>query len=392
MQSIKDKTAIVGIGATDFSKKSGHSELYMACETIKAAIDDAGLKEEDIDGMIKETTDPTDDTNLLRTVGIQNLTYSSTLRWGSGASCGLVLHAAMAVAAGTANNVICYRSISGSTGEREAPPGMGRQGIWSQALDLSQAGFYPPFGLVSREGQIAMIIRRYMHEFGITKDQFGWAPVVCRENAARNPRALFYKRPITIEEYRSSEMIVEPIRSLDCCEDVDGAVAVIVTTAEKARNLKQRPAFIMAAAQGTAIDGELMTSYNQPVISGLEEVRHVGDELFRIAGISAKDIGLVQLDDTYGPLIPMQLEELGFCARGEGAAFCEGGNRIRLDGELPLNTAGGSLGEGQMYVINHIAEAVRQIRGTSVNQVRDVNITLVAGGAGGPASGLILRR
>jgi len=392
MQSIKDKAAIVGIGTTNFSKKSGHSELYMACEAIKAAIDDAGLKAEDIDGMIKETTDATDDTKLLRTVGIQNLTYSSTLRWGSGASCGLVLHAAMAVAAGTANNVICYRSISGSTGEREAPPGMGRQGIWSQALDLSQVGFYPPFGLISPDGQIAMIIRRYMHEFGVTREQFGWVPVVCRENAARNPEALFYQKPITIEDYRASEVIVDPIRSLDCCEAVDGATAVIVTTAEKARGLKQRPAYIMAAAQGTAINGEFMTSYNRPVITGLEEMRHVGEELLRIAGIAPKDIGVVQLDDTYAPLVPMQLEELGFCGRGEGAAFCEGGKHIRIGGELPLNTAGGSLGEGQMYVINHIAEAVRQIRGTSVNQVKDVELTLVAGGAGGPASGLILRR
>ena len=137
---------------------------------------------------------------------------------------------------------------------------------------------------------------------------------------------------------------------------------------------------------------EMMTGYYRPVISGLEEIGNVGRKLFEMAGISRKDIDVVQLEDAYAPFVPMQLEELGLCKRGEGAAFCEGGDRIRLKGELPLNTSGGSLGEGHMYGMNHIYEAVQQLRGTAVVQKKGAEVVLVATGAGGPASGLILRR
>jgi acetyl-CoA acetyltransferase len=137
---------------------------------------------------------------------------------------------------------------------------------------------------------------------------------------------------------------------------------------------------------------DMMTGYYRPVISGLEEIGNVGRKLFAMAGVTLKDINVIQLDDAYAPFVPMQLEELGFCDRGKGAAFCEGGDRIRVGGELPLNTGGGSLGEGHIFGLNHIYEAVCQIRGTSTNQVKDAELVLVATGAGGPASGLILRR
>ncbi len=148
----------------------------------------------------------------------------------------------------------------------------------------------------------------------------------------------------------------------------------------------------MGAAQSMAEGAEMMTSYYRPVISGLPEIGNVGRRLFSMAGIGPKDIDVVQLDDSFAPLVALQLEELGFCGRGEGAAFCEGGDHIRVGGRLPLNTSGGSLGEGHLYGLNHIVEAVHQIRGSSPNQVEDVELALVATGAGGPASGLILRR
>jgi len=293
----------------------------------------------------------------------------------------------MGVAAGAANNVVFVRAVSEAS-KREVALLYGE--LASEEAIIR--GFYPPFGHISDAGRIAMIVRRYMHEFGVDGEQFGWVATVCREHAAKNPNAIFYQKPITIEDYQKSKMIVEPLRLLDCHPEIDGAVAFIITTVERAKHLKQPPVYIMGAAQSMADGAEVMTSYYRPVISGLPEVGNVGRKLFALAGVTPKDIDVVQLDDSYAPLVPMQLEELGFCGRGEGAAFCEGGDRIRVGGELPLNTSGGSIGEGHIYGLNHIAEAVRQIRGTSPNQVKDAELVLVATGAGGPASGLILRR
>jgi len=390
MPTIKDKAAVVGIGVTDFSKDSKRTQIHLACECILAAIKDAGLKVEDIDGMVKHTNDAADEHRILRSIGGRNLNYYGECRWGSGGSSALVLRAVAGVAAGVANNVVVYWTANDSSKRSELPYHVGM--FMLSTSEAEQFSFYPPVGLITPEGQIGLIIRRYMIEFGVKDNQFGWVPVVCRENAAKNPAAIFYKQPITIDDYLKSEMIVDPIRALDCHTKIDGGMALVVTTAERAKSLKQKPVYIMAAAQSAVQGVELMTSYNRPVISGLPETSNVGKELFRVAGVTPKDINVAQIDDSYAPLVPMQLEELGFCKRGEGPAFCDKGSNIRLGGKLPLNTSGGSLGEGYLYNMNHIVEAVRQMRGTAVNQVKNAELALVSGGAGGPASGLILRR
>ncbi len=388
METLKDKTAIVGIGVHEFSKDSGRTVWDMACRCIRDALDDAGLTPPDIDGIVIYEGEAVEQQHIARAMGIGNLSYFGDCRWGSGAACSQVLRAAMAVAAGAANNVVFVRSITDSS-KTSLPPVFIGELPSARAIEWD---FYNPFGLVSNAGRSAMIVRRYMHEFGIKSDQFGWVPTVCREHGAKNPNSLFYEKPITIKDYQESGMIVEPLRALDCYTETDGAVAFIITTAERAKRLKQRPAYIMAAAQSMADGVELMTSYYRSVLSGLPEIGNVGRKLFAMAEVASKDIDVVQLDDSYAPLVPMQLEELGFCGRGEGAAFCDGGNRMRVGGELPMNTSGGSLGEGHIYGLNHIFEAVRQIRGTSTTQEKDVELVLVATGAGGPASGLILRR
>ncbi|UCC61013.1 MAG: lipid-transfer protein, partial [Dehalococcoidia bacterium] len=176
------------------------------------------------------------------------------------------------------------------------------------------------------------------------------------------------------------------------CVDTDGAVAIILTTTERAKDLKQQPAYIMGATQGIATQGEMMTSYYRPRISGLPESWYAGQELWRVTGVGPKDIDVAQFYDAFTPLIPMQLEEYGFCGVGEGVAFCEGGDRIRLGGEIPCNTSGGHLSEAYIHGMNLIAEAVRQIRGTSTAQVKDVELSLVTGGLGVPTSALLLRR
>jgi acetyl-CoA acetyltransferase len=387
MSDLKGKAAIVGIAMTEFSKDSKRSELYMTCQCIKAALDDAGLTPEDIDGLVKQTDDATDEHAITSAMGMGSLSFFGECRWGAAPSA-MVMRAAIGVAAGSANYVVVYRAVNGASGNRMTPS-MRTSGQMSTA-DLLQWTFHAPFGHVSDAGRVAMLVRRYMHEFNVDGDQFGWVPVVCREHGARNPTGMFYERPITIDDYLKSKVVVEPLRALDCYEVADAAAAFVVTTAERARDLKRKPAYVLGAAQHLLVETEELTSYYRPTISGLPEMGKVADKLFAMASVTPKDIKCVQLDDSYAPLVPMQLEELGFCNRGEGAGFCGNGDRIRLGGQLPLNTSGGSLGEGHLHGVNHVIEAVRQIRGTSPAQVKDADLVLVASGAGGPASGVIL--
>jgi acetyl-CoA acetyltransferase len=385
MGTIKNKTAIVGIGTHEFSTNSGLTIWDMACRCVRDAIDDAGLTPEDIDGIVEYSHDDTDQQHIARSMGMGNLTYFGDCRWGTGAACSQIFRASMAVAAGTANNVVFVRAVNDSSKQASITT-WGELESWAVLED----DFYNPFGHNTQAGRIAMIIRRYMHEYGIDSDQFGWVTTVLREYGAKNPNSLFYEKPITYDDYLGSEPVVDPLRELDCAPETDGAVALVVTTAERAKRLRQKPAYILAGAQSMGEGVEYMTGYYRPVISGLPEIGNVGKKLFEMAGVSQKDIDMIQLDDSYGPLVPIQLEELGFCDRGKGVSFCKGGDSLRVDGKLPCNTSGGSLGEGQLYGLNHIAEAVRQIRGTSTAQVKDASLGLIASGAGGPASGLIL--
>jgi acetyl-CoA acetyltransferase len=252
--------------------------------------------------------------------------------------------------------------------------------------------WYGPYGLLSPAAWVALHARRYMHEYGVTNEHFGRISVVDRKHAATNPAAWFYQRPITLEDHQRSRWIVEPVlRLLDCCQESDGAVALVVTTPERARDLRQRPALIVAAAQGAADDSELMTSYYRPEITGLPEMAVVARKLWTESGLTPADIQTAFLYDHFTPFVLVQLEELGFCRRGEAKDFASIEN-LSIGGRLPINTSGGLLGEAYIHGMNGITEAVRQIRGTSCNQVDGVEHVLVTAGTGCPTSGLILGR
>ncbi len=386
---IKDNTAIVGIGATEFSKNSGRSELQMASEAIIAAVEDAGLKIEDIDGLVKFSIDYTDEIHLVSALGIPDLAYYGECGWGGGASCASIVHAAAAVASGMAKYVVCYRGMNERSGRRYGRvPGVKQV----MASPNDHYGYLMPYGFAVPPSWVAMFTTRYMHEYGATAEHLGWVSVVQREHACLNPKAMFYDTPVTIEDYMTSKMIVWPFRLYDCCVDTDGAVAIIVTSAERAKDLKQTPAVLMGATQGIAEQGEMMTSLYRPKISGLPESWYAAQELWRITGVTPQDVDVAQLYDAFSPLVPLQLEEYGFCDIGEGAFFCDGGDRIRLGGEIPINTSGGHLSEAYLHGMNLIAEGVRQIRGTSTAQVDDVELSLVTGGLGVPTSAILLRR
>jgi acetyl-CoA acetyltransferase len=252
--------------------------------------------------------------------------------------------------------------------------------------------WYAPFGHLTPASWVALHAHRYMHRYGVTNADFAPIAVVDRAHAATNPAAWFYERPITIEDHQQSRWVVEPVlRLLDCCQESDGGVALVVTSTERARDLRQPPAVITAAAQGASADGELMTSYYRDDITGLPEIGVVGDRLWRQSGLTPADIQTAFLYDHFTPFVLIQLEELGFCARGEAKHFATV-DHLSIGGALPINTNGGLLGEAYIHGMNGITESVRQLRGTSCNQVPGVEHVLVTAGTGVPTSGLILGR
>jgi acetyl-CoA acetyltransferase len=293
----------------------------------------------------------------------------------------------MAIDSGAASTVVCYRAFNERSGHRfgqvssalaGAPTSSGVDASWSY-----------PMGLGTPAAQVAMIARRYMHVYGATSEDFGRVAVADRKHAATNPNAFFYGKPITLEDHQASRMIVDPLHLLDCCQESDGGVALVVTSAERARDLPNPPAVIVAAAQGSGADQFTMTSYYRDELTGLPEMRIVGDQLWAQAGLTPDDIDVAVLYDHFTPFVLVQLEELGFCGRGEARDFIADG-ALELGGRLPLNPHGGQLGEAYIHGMNGIAEAVRQVRATAVNQVAGAERVLVTAGTGVPTSGLVL--
>jgi acetyl-CoA acetyltransferase len=234
-----------------------------------------------------------------------------------------------------------------------------------------------------------MFGQRYLHVTGATTDDFGRVSVAGRDFAATNPNAFFYEKPITLDDHRNSRWIVEPLRLLDCCQESDGGQALIITSPERARDLRQKPAMIRAAAQGSGAGQHQMTSYYRDDMTRLPEMGVVARELYETSGLGPDDFQTAILYDHFTPFVLSQLEEFGFCDFGEAKEFVREGHHAR-GGRLPINTHGGQLGEAYIHGTNGIAEGVRQIRGTAVNQVDDVEHVLVTAGTGVPTSGLIL--
>jgi acetyl-CoA acetyltransferase len=381
------KASIVGIGATEFSKESGRSEMSLASEAVAAAIADAGLKPSDIDGMVTYSTDNNPDVEIARHVGIGSLRHFSRVHYGGGAACGTIVMAAMAVATGVADAVVCYRAFNERSGRRF---GAGVQDLPNAATaERAQFSWTTPAGQLTPASWVAMVARRYMHLYGATSADFGRVAVAGRRHAANNPAAWFYNDPITLEDHQASRWIVDPLHLLDCCQESDGGQALVVTSAERARDLPNTPALIVAGAQGAGVDQWTMTSFFRDDIAQLPEMKVVADELWTSSGLTPSDIQTAILYDHFTPYVLMQLEEFGFCGRGEAKEFIKDG-ALEIGGQLPINTHGGQLGEAYIHGMNGIAEAVRQVRGTSVNQVDKVENVLVTAGTGVPTSGLIL--
>lgn len=381
------KTAIAGIGATDFSKNSGRSTLRLAVEACEAAMKDAGVSADMIDGMITYTTDENHEIDLCRSLGVEKLTHFSRIHHSGGAACGTIHQAAMAVASGACNYCLVYRAFN-ERSEQRFGAGVQERPPTPTPMDVD-FGWSSPFGLLTPASWVAMFASRYMHEYGATTEDFGRVSVAARRHAANNPNAHFYQKPITLEDHQNSRWIVKPLRLLDCCQETDGAQALLVTSVERARDLKGKPAVISAAAQGSCDDQQMMKSYYRKDISGLPEMELCADQLYRNAEITPGDIQAAILYDHFTAGVLPQLEAYGFCDRGEAKDFIKDGN-IELGGRLPINTHGGQIGEAYLHGMNGIAEGVRLIRGDSCNQPQNVENVLVTSATAVPTSALIL--
>ncbi|MBI0300483.1 lipid-transfer protein [Streptomyces sp. PRKS01-29] len=377
--TLGSRAAIVGIGATEFSKDSGRSELKLAVEAVQAALDDAGLTPAAVDGLVTFTMDTSPEITVAQACGMGDLTFFSRVHYGGGAACATVQQAALAVATGVAEVVVCYRAFNERSGRRFGSGVQHRE----PSAEGAALGWSLPFGLLTPASWVAMAAQRYLYAYGLTPEVFGHVAVTDRRHAATNPAAYFHGKPITLAEHAASRWIVEPLRLLDCCQETDGGQALVVTSVERARDLPRPPAVITAAAQGAGRGQEQMTSFYRDDLTGLPEMGVVARQLWRGSGLTPADIDVAILYDHFTPFVLMQLEEFGFCGRGEAAGFV-------AEDALPLNTHGGQLGEAYLHGMNGIAEAVRQIRGSSVNQVPGAARALVTAGTGVPTSGLLL--
>lgn len=371
MSGMNGKTAIVGIGQTEFSKNSGRSELQLASEAVSAAIKDAGLRPSDIDGFVTFTQDENDELALMRSVGITEARWVSRTPFGGGGASAVVQHAAAAVAAGAAKAVVIYRAFNERSGVRFGQP-IGQP--------MAYTNMYVPYGLNTAPKFYSLWFQRYMEKYGLENSDFGLYSVQARKYAATNPNAWFYERPITLDDHQNSRWIVEPIlRLLDCCQESDGGVALVVTSTDLAKHLAQPAVVIEGATQGHLIDGDIVFNYYHDDISRYPEAEYVARQLWDETGLRPADMDVALLYENFSPVVFYQLEAYGFCGPGEARDFIAEGN-LDIDGQIPVNTHGGLLGEGYVHGVNNILEGVRQLRGTAANQVTDARHALVSAG------------
>ena len=393
---IKDKTAIVGVGSTPYYKRGmsfPQTKIELACKAILAACEDAGLSVKDIDGFAYYSGG-FDSALIAQTLGIPEVRFTATLTGGGGGAAGSVGLAAAAITSGHAGVVVSLMTLqqppTARLGAAFATKGTGG---YSRPAD-PETDFVAPHGLFAPGQMFSMLAMRHMHRYGTRREAFGEIAISSRDNAIRRPTARF-RDPITMEDYLNARMISDPLCLFDYTQENDGAVAVITTSAERARDLRQHPVSIVASAHGAEGRwGHAITWMGMPdeyfASSGH---RPVARAVYERADVTPQDIDVALLYDHFTPMVLMQIEDYGFCPIGEGGPFVEAGNIRWKTGTIPVNTHGGNLSEAYIIGMTHVKEAVEQLRHQAVNQVENAELALVTGGpAPMPVSATILRR
>jgi acetyl-CoA acetyltransferase len=385
--------AISGIGQSDVGRRLERDPLALTVDACLAAIDDAGLRREDVDGLSTYPGSMGAGAPGFSGAGVQEVQDALRLEldWFCGGpelpgQLGSVINACMAVATGLAKHVLCFRTVWESTAQR----GGRRAGIGAGGGSGFRAtGFLQwslPFGAASAANWVALFAQRHFHEYGTTREQLGQIALNARRNAAHNPRAV-YRDPLTLDDYLSARPISTPLGLLDCDVPVDGSTACVVSRRELVRDLR-RPAVVIEAV-GSALHGR--PSWDQFDDLTSMAARDAARMLWSRTTLRPSDVRVAQLYDGFSFLALAWLEALGFCGKGEGGAFVEGGSRIALAGELPLNTGGGQLSGGRLHGYGLLHEAVLQLRGDGgARQVPGDPRVAVATAGGGPLGGCLL--
>jgi acetyl-CoA acetyltransferase len=398
-RTLKDRAAIVGVGATPYYRRGRslpQTPLDLAIKAILAALDDAGLGADDVDGFALYGGAFVDTSLLAQILGIPEVRFTAGLTGGGGGSAGSIGLAAAAVATGMADVVVSVLTLQQANmrfGASFAPRSKGGAGAYS-APSTPESVFASNSGLMAPGQMFAMLVQRHMHLYGTTRDHLAEVAISTRNNAITRESSLM-RDPLTREQYFDARMISEPFGLYDYCMECDGAVAVITTTPERARDLRQAPVHVMGSAAGGAGRwGQAITWMGMPdeyfTSSGH---RPIAKRVYEMAGVGPDDVDVALFYDHFTGMVLLQLEDYGFCGIGESGPFVAEGNIRWPDGGLPVNTHGGNLSEAYIIGMTHVKEAVEQLRGTAVNQVAGADIALVTGGpASIPVSALLLHR
>ena len=373
-RTIRGRVAVVGVGETTYYKhgRAPKSEFALALEAILRACADAGLDPRRVDGFASYSNDRNDPSRLAAALGLPELRFSN-MQWGGGGGGGsaAVGNAAAAVAAGYADCVVIFRALAQGQFQRfgAAPPGGTVSG---------EAALTFPYGLISPAQRFAMRVMRFMHEHGVRPDAQRAIALASYHHAQANPRAIMHGRPLTAEAYDASRWIVEPFRLFDCCMENDGAAALVLVPAERARDLRRPPAYLLGVAQGSEYRNAAR-GHNAPTYA-TSSFTTVAPHLWEMAGLGPKDVQVVQSYENFTGGVLMSLVEHGFFAPEEANDFLRFEHLIAPAGRLPLNTSGGNLAECYMHGLELQIEAVRQLRGESTSQVPGARVGLVISG------------
>ena len=373
-RTLRGRAAVVGIGETTYYKRgqAPTAEFKLALEAIVTACEDAGIHPREIDGFASFSNERNDPSQLSAALGCRELRYS-TMQWGGGGGGGsaAIGNAAAAINSGTAECVVVFRAL--------AQGQFGRFGQGPQALGVSgHAAHTVPYGLMSPAQMFAMKVKRFMHDYGVSQSALRAIALASYHHAQNNPRAVMFGRPLDEASYDASRWITEPFHLYDCCLENDGAAAMILVNAERAKDFKHEACYVLAAVAGS--DHRAGASVHNAPDYGSATFKTVAPRLYRMAGLGPSDIDVLQSYENFTGGVLMSIVEHGFCKAQECNDFFKLDNLLAPDGDLPLNTSGGNLAECYMHGLGLNIEAVRQIRGTSTAQVARVEVSMVTSG------------